>query len=67
MTEITRGSVIDQINMKTGFVVTSINNNRINNVSEAIQAIKNAYNSVMLDGYYEGDNDLYSYRFRKHD
>ncbi|MFN4080033.1 MAG: Do family serine endopeptidase [Saprospiraceae bacterium] len=67
VTEITRGSVIDQINMKTGFVVTSINNNRINNVSEAIQAIKNAYNSVMLDGYYEGDNDLYSYRFRKHD
>lgn len=67
VTDIARESVIYQTNMKIGFLITSINNNRIGNVAEAIEAVKNAYNNIIIDGYYEGDNDLYSYRFRKHD
>lgn len=60
-----RGSVVFETNMQPGFVISSVNGDRINNLSEAIDAIKNAYNSLSLDGYYEGEPDLYSYRFRK--
>jgi hypothetical protein len=34
-------------------------------MAEAIDAIKRAYNALSLDGYYEGEDDLYSYRFKK--
>jgi serine protease Do len=67
VTSITRGSIADQTNMQPGFVVTSVNGNRVTNLTEAVESIQNAYNQVSLDGYYEGEPDLYSYRFRKHD
>jgi hypothetical protein len=51
--------------MQPGFLITSVNGNRVNNAAEAIDAIKRAYNSLALDGYYEGEPDLYSYRFKK--
>ena len=65
VTSITRGSVVESTNMQPGFIITSVNGNRVNGLPEAIEAIRNAYNSVSLDGYYEGEPDLYSYRFRK--
>lgn len=60
-----RGSVVFETNMQPGFVISSVNGDRINSMPEAIDAIKSAYNSLSLDGYYEGEPDLYSYRFRK--
>ncbi len=36
-------------------------------VTEAVEAIKSASKNLTLDGYYEGQPDLYSYRFRKPD
>lgn len=60
-----RGSIVHQTNMQPGFVISSVNGDRVANSSEAIDAIKNAYNSLVLDGYYEGEPDLYSYRFKK--
>jgi len=51
--------------MQPGFVVTSVNGNRVNSASEAIDAMRSAYNNLVLDGYYEGEADLYSYRFKK--
>lgn len=65
VTSIRRGSIVYPTNMQPGFVITSINGDRVSNVTEAIDAIRNAYNSLTLDGYYEGEADLYSYRFRK--
>ncbi len=62
---IKRGSIVSQTNMQPGFVITSVNGDRVSNVIEAVDAIKNAYNSLTLDGYYEGEPDLYSYRFKK--
>lgn len=60
-----RGSVVYETNMQPGFVITSVNGKRVNNVSEAVEAMKSAYNQLSLDGYYEGESDLYSYRFKK--
>lgn len=60
-----RGSIVHQTNMQPGFVISSVNGDRVANSAEAIDAIKNAYNSLVLDGYYEGEPDLYSYRFKK--
>lgn len=65
VTSVRRGSVVFQTNMQPGFVISSVNGDRVANASETIEAIKNAYNSLVLDGYYEGEPDLYSYRFKK--
>ena len=65
VTSIRRGSIIFETNMQPGFVITSVNGDRVSSVSEAVEAMKNAYNSLTLDGYYQGEPDLYSYRFRK--
>ncbi|MBK6997500.1 MAG: hypothetical protein IPH31_22340 [Lewinellaceae bacterium] len=60
-----RGSVVYDTNMQPGFIISSVNGNRITTAAEAIEAIKNVYNALTLDGYYEGEPDLYSYRFKK--
>ena len=65
VSSVRRGSPIYETNLQPGFVVTSVNGNRVANISEAIDCIRNAYNHVILDGYYEGEPDLYSYRFKK--
>ncbi len=65
VTSVKRGSIVYDTNMQPGFLITSVNGNRVSNASEAIDAIKRAYNSLALDGYYEGEPDLYSYRFKK--
>ncbi len=65
VSSIRRGSLVSETNMQPGFVITSVNGNRVYNAAEAILAIQNAYNSLNIDGYYEGEPDLYSYRFKK--
>ena len=62
-----RGSIVYETNMQPGFVITGVNGNRVTNLAEVIECVRNAYNSVVLDGYYEGEPDLYSYRFKKHE
>lgn len=65
VSSVRRGSLVYETNIQPGFVVTSVNGNRIASMSEVVDCIRNAYNHVILDGYYEGEPDLYSYRFRK--
>jgi Do/DeqQ family serine protease len=65
VTAIQRGSMVYATNMQPGFVVISVNGKRVTSAAETIEAIRDAVNSVILDGYYEGEEDLYSYRFRK--
>lgn len=65
VSSIKRGSLVAGVNMQPGFVITSINGNRISNAGDAIEIMRGAYNSLVLDGYYEGEPDLYSYRFKK--
>ncbi|MCB0524338.1 MAG: PDZ domain-containing protein, partial [Saprospiraceae bacterium] len=65
VTSVRRGSVVYDTNMQPGFIISSVNGNRVSSAAEAVQAIQNAYNFLSLDGYYEGEPDLYSYRFKK--
>ncbi|MGI9158891.1 MAG: PDZ domain-containing protein, partial [Saprospiraceae bacterium] len=65
VTAIQRGSVVYATNMQPGFVIVSVNGKRVTSAAETIESIRDAVNSVILDGYYEGEEDLYSYRFRK--
>ncbi len=65
VSSVLRGSVVYDTNMQPGFIITSVNGKRVNNVSEAVEAMQSAYNNLSLDGYYEGESDLYSYRFKK--
>jgi len=65
VSSVLRGSVVAQTNMQPGFIITSVNGKRVNNVSEAIESMQSAINNLSLDGYYEGESDLYSYRFKK--
>ena len=62
---IRRGTIVFATNMQPGFIITSVNGSRVANAGEAIEAIKAARSNVVLDGYYEGEPDLYSYRFKK--
>ncbi|MEZ4919616.1 MAG: Do family serine endopeptidase [Saprospiraceae bacterium] len=66
VSSVRRGSLVYETNMQPGFIITSVNGSIVNNMAEAIDGIKNAYNNVILDGYYQGEDDLYSYRFKKH-
>jgi Do/DeqQ family serine protease len=65
VSSVRRGSVVFQTNMQPGFVITGINGKRVSNVTDAIEAMQSAYINLTLDGYYEGESDLYSYRFKK--
>ncbi len=65
VSSVLRGSVVYETNMQPGFIITSVNGKRVNNVSEGVEAMQSAYNNLSLDGYYEGESDLYSYRFKK--
>ncbi|MCC6463529.1 MAG: Do family serine endopeptidase [Saprospiraceae bacterium] len=67
VTSVRRGSIIYTTNMQPGFVITSVNGNRVSDISETVECVRNAYNNIVLDGYYEGESDLYSYRFKKRD
>jgi len=65
VSSVRRGSVVYQTNMQPGFIITSVNGKRVNTVNEAVEAMQSAYSNLSLDGYYEGESDLYSYRFKK--
>jgi serine protease Do len=62
---IRKGTTVHETNMQPGFVIVSVNGNRVKDASETIEAIQSARSLVSLDGYYEGEPDLYSYRFKK--
>ncbi|MBC7774152.1 MAG: Do family serine endopeptidase [Phycisphaerae bacterium] len=65
VSSVRRASVVYDTNMQPGFIITSVNGKRIGTVNEAVEAMQSAYNNLSLDGYYEGESDLYSYRFKK--
>jgi serine protease Do len=65
VSSVRRGSRVYDTNMQPGFILSRVNGNRVSNIGEAIEAIRLANNSLVLDGYYQGEDDLYSYRLRK--
>lgn len=47
-----QGILTDQTRIKEGFIITKVNNSRVNSVDELKEAIKNAGNSAVITGVY---------------
>ena len=67
VSSVRRGSIVYETTMQPGLVITTVNGSRVTTLTEAVEAIKSASKNLVIDGYYEGQPDLYSYRFRKPD
>lgn len=58
-----RGSKIERTNMDPGFIITKVDNQRINTVDDLIEIIEDASGKVMLEGVYENYPGEYYYAF----
>jgi serine protease Do len=62
---IEKGSRIDRTNMEIGFVITHINDKKIENVDQAMKLISTMNGKVVLEGVYEDFPESYYYTFMK--
>ncbi|MBK7436208.1 MAG: trypsin-like peptidase domain-containing protein [Saprospiraceae bacterium] len=62
-----KGSVVDQCNMQTGYIITQINGQMIKDCADFIKKLKNLSSVVDLTGFYDFDtsNSIYPYKFKK--
>jgi serine protease Do len=61
---ITQKSIISATNMKPGFIMTKINDSKIEDVEDAIAIFEKTTGKVVIEGIYEGYEGLYYYTFR---
>lgn len=62
---IEKGSRIDHTNMEIGFVITHINDKKIESIDQAIKLMTNMSGKVVLEGVYEDFPESYYYTFVK--
>ena len=62
---IERGSQIDRTNMEIGFILTRINDTKIESVEQAAALIKKLSGQILLEGVYEDFPDNYFYKIVK--
>lgn len=62
---IEKGSRVDHTNMEIGFVITHINDKKIESIDQAIKLITNMTGKVILEGIYEDFPESYYYTFVK--
>lgn len=60
-----RNTKIERTEMDAGYIITKINDKRINNVKEAIEELKSTTGKVLLEGFYENYPGEYYYTFKK--
>lgn len=65
ITRIEKNSIIEKTNMERGFIITSVNNKKVNNLDEFLEAIIEEEGEVVLDGFYKKYPGEYSYVFDK--
>jgi serine protease Do len=58
-----RFSTIEETRMEPGYVITHVNGKRIKNKAELVKLMQEAGHEVVLDGFYEGYSEAYSYTF----
>ena len=63
--KIEKNSIIENTNMEREFIITMVNNEKIKSLDDFTNAIANAENEVILDGFYEKYPGEYSYVFDK--
>ena len=62
---IEKGSRIDRTNMEIGFVITHINDKKIESIDQALKLISTMNGKVVLEGVYEDFPESYYYTFLK--
>ena len=62
---IEKGSRIDRTNMEIGFVITHINDKKIESIDQALKLIGTMNGKVVLEGVYEDFPESYYYTFLK--
>lgn len=60
-----RGSKIERTEMDPDYIITKVNDIRVKTVEEAIGALKDAKDKVLLEGFYENYPGEYYYTFSK--
>lgn len=60
-----RGSKIDRTDMEPGYVITHINDQKVSSRDELLLAMEQIRGEVLLEGFYEGYEGEYFYRFLK--
>jgi serine protease Do len=65
ITSILRGSKIDRTNMEVDFVITRINDQKIESVEQVNRIIEKTTGKLTLEGLYENFSDTYYYTFPK--
>ena len=58
-----RNKTIANTNMEPGYIITSLNGNRISSASELVNQLQNSKGSVILEGYYENYVGNFPYTF----
>jgi len=58
-----KGSTIDATNMDPGYIITTINDTKINTVNQLIQKLKESPDKVILNGFYEYYPGEFPYTF----
>jgi Do/DeqQ family serine protease len=58
-----KGSTIDATNMDPGYIITTINDEKINSVNQLVQKLKESESKVILNGFYEYYPGEFPYTF----
>lgn len=61
---ILRGSSIEKTQMDPGYIITKVNDKRVNSIDEILVELKNTKGTVMLEGFYENFPGEYYYAFK---
>ena len=65
VTSIYRNSKIERTEMDPDYIITKVNDNRVRNLQECVNALKEAKDKVLLEGFYENYPGEYYYTFSK--
>lgn len=60
-----RDSEVETTNMEPGFIITNINDHRVNDLNDAIRLLKRSSGKIVLRGVYESYEGEYFYTFEK--
>lgn len=60
-----RGSKIERTEMDPDYIITKVNDIRVKSLAEAVTALKDAKDKVLLEGFYENYPGEYYYTFSK--
>jgi Do/DeqQ family serine protease len=62
-----KGSVVDQCNMQTGYIITQINGQMVKDANDFLSKIKSITDIIDITGFYDFDRTqaIYPYKFKK--